>query len=317
MMTMRPARWLAAGLCVLMIGAAGSCHKPPSAETRSYYMGRTALDDAAALGCFNGDKNGRMTLFFGAPTAVRGTYGATLWGAPDLTIAEIGERVKNVVRGYAYCRGNSSHRLLIGMGTSNSAIDGRSDAWVRAHGAAWSTYVEALSAWATRYFPGHVRIHGAWDFEPSWSTFAKAEQWMHGYDGNAGRRLMYANASADGCPTSTATNGPCNNGWNQHRVWHLAWEHTPSMPMPQIYTNSGNQAHQWQLIDLWATSAAGEGMYFHGSMTQYGACRQVGGCNGTNNRPHTGNDQLMWWLNSNSRTAQADVPTMTDMNWNT
>ena len=58
-------------------------------------------------------------------------------------------------------------------------------------------------------------------------------------------------------------------------------------------------------------------MYFHGSMTQYGACRQVGGCNGTNNSPHTGNDQLMWWLNSNSRTAQADVPTMTDMNWNT
>ena len=33
-----------------------------------------------------------MTLFFGAPTTVRGDYGATLWGAPDLTIWEIGER---------------------------------------------------------------------------------------------------------------------------------------------------------------------------------------------------------------------------------
>ena len=43
----------------------------------------------------------------------------------------------------------------------------------------------------------------------------------------------------------------------------------------------------------------------------------VGGCNGTNNSPHTGNNQLTWWLNTNARTAQADVPTMTDMHWNT
>jgi hypothetical protein len=315
-MVKRPVRLFTAVLCAFAIGAAGSCHKPPSAETRSYYMARTNMNSAAQLGCFNADKSGRMTLFFGAPTPVNGTYGATLWGAPNLTIHQIGERVKNVVRGFAYCRTNSNHRLLIGMGTSNSVINNKSDAWLRGHGDAWARNVRALAAWASANYPGHVHISAAWDFEPSWSTYAKAKQWMHGYDGYSQRRPLYINASADGCPVSSATNGPCNNGWNQHRVWHLAWEHAPSMPIPQIYTTNRAQARQWQQIDLWAATTRNRGMFFYGSMTQYGACQQVGGCAGTNNTPHQGNDQLREELNRHPRTAQADVETMTDMNWN-
>lgn len=316
-MTRRTARWTAALACALAIGAAGSCHKPPSAETRSYYMGRTGLSDAAALGCFNADKSGRLTLFFGAPTAVGGGYGATLWGAPDLTVDQIGARVRNVVRGFAYCRSDAGHRLLIGVGTSNSGINGRTDAWLRAHGDAWARMVRSLATWVEREYRGHARITAAWDFEPSWSTFAKAEQWMHGYDAHPGRRLLYANASADGCPTASATNGACNNGWNQRRVWHLAWEHDPSLPIPQIYRTDGVQARQWQLIDLWATTAVGDGMYFYGTMSQHGACRQVGGCAGIDNTPHQAYDQLLWWLNSDRRTTQTDIETMTDVNWNT
>ena len=199
----------------------------------------------------------------------------------------------------------------------DGAIDGRSNAWLRAHGETWARHVRALAAWANDQYPGYAQINGAWDFEPSWSTFGKAEQWMLGYDGYASAKLLYANSSADGCPPASATNGPCNNGWNQRRVWHLAWEHDPSIPIPQIYTTSGVQARQWQAIDLWATTAVGDGMFFYGTMTQSGACRQVGGCTGTNNTPHAGNDQLRWWLNSDRRTAQADVETMTDMHWNT
>ncbi len=37
-------------------------------------------------------------------------------------------------------------------------------------------------------------------------------------------------------------------------------------------------------------------MYFYGSMTQYGACIQVGGCPTTDNTPHQGHDQLLWYL---------------------
>lgn len=316
-MVERPARWMVALVGALAIGAAGSCHVPPSAETRSYYMGRTGLSDAAQLGCYNSDKSGRLTLFFGAPAPVAGGYGATSWSAPDLTVAQIAERVKNVVRGFAYCRRDAGYRLLIGVGTSNSGIDGRSDAWLRAHGAAWARMVSSLATWAGTYYPGHAQVTAAWDFEPSWSRYAKADQWMHGYDAYPNRRLLYANASADGCPTASAANGACNNGWSQRRVWHLAWEHDPSVPIPQIYTTSGNQARQWQLIDLWATTAVGDGMYFYGSLTQHGACRQTGGCAGIDNTPHGGHDQLWSWLSSDRRTAQADLDTMTDLHWNT
>lgn len=314
-MRRRPVRWLAGLLAALAIGASGACHKPPSAETRSYYVGRA--DDAAAtqLGCFQAEKSGRMTLFFGAPTTVRGEYGATLWGAPDLTVWEIGERVKSVVRGFAYCRQDPNHRLLIGMGTSTSAIDSRDDGWLRGHGDAWSRTVEALAAWVNHYYPGYAQISAAWDVEPSWSTFHKAEQWMHGYDDYGGAQLLYANSSADGCSFSSAANAPCNNGWTQQYVWHLSWDHDPAIPIPQIYTNSGNQARQWQLIDLYGTLYWNDGMYFAGSMTQYGACLQVGGCPTTDNTPHEGHDQLLWYLQSDARTTQPELDTMTDMNW--
>ena len=57
-------------------------------------------------------------------------------------------------------------------------------------------------------------------------------------------------------------------------------------------------------------------MYFYGSMSQSGACRQVGGCAGTDNTPHEAHDQLLWWLATDSRTTQPSIQTMTDMNWN-
>jgi hypothetical protein len=61
---------------------------------------------------------------------------------------------------------------------------------------------------------------------------------------------MFINASADGCPTTQAVNGPCSNGWSESRVGHLAWQHRTSIPMQQIYATSGVDAHQCQLIDL-------------------------------------------------------------------
>jgi len=315
-MSKRPARWLAAVLCALAIGAAGSCHVPESHVTRSYYMARNSKDDAVLLGCRNADKTGRMTLFFGAPTWARGGYGATAWGAPDMHLWDIQNTVMDFIRGYAWCRTNSSHRIQIGIGTSNSTIDSRSVDWLQGHGRAWATSVRNVAAWANRYYPGVAQVYGAWDFEPSWSSFQKADAWMNGYDGYPGRQPLFINASADGCSTSNANNSACNNGWTQQRVWHLAWEHDPSLPIPQIYTTSGNQARQWQLIDLWATVNRRDGIYFYGTMTQWGACQQVGRCRGTDNTPHNGHDQLLWWLNSDSRTSQPSLQTMTDMHWN-
>lgn len=314
-MAKRHLRWLAAFLGALTIGVSGSCHVPPSAETRSYYMARNSAADAAALGCYNSDKSGRVTLFFGAPTEARGWYGTTAWGAPDMHLWDIEQTVMNVIRGYAYCRGNPNFRLQIGIGTSNAGIDARPARWQARHGQAWATSVRNVAAWANYYYPGVAQVFGAWDFEPSWSTFASANNWMHGYDGRPGRQPVFINASADGCSTTKADNNPCNNGWNQERVWHLAWAHDPSMPIPQIYTTSGTQAAQWKLIDLWATANTGDGMYFFGTLSQHGACLQVGTCRGTDNTPHQAHDQLLWWLQTDRRTTQARLQTMMDMNW--
>jgi len=308
-------RWLAAFACAGVIGAAGACHKPQSAETASYYMARTSASDAAALGCFNAGKSGRMTLFFGAPTSVNGIAGATVWGAPDLNVHQIGQTVMDFVRGYAYCRTDPSFRLLIGVGTSNAAIDDDADGWLYAHGRAWGTMVRDVATWVATYYPAHARIYGAYDVEPSWSSPWKAHHWTAGYDGTPGRPGLYANASADGCPTETATGGACNNGWNQGWVWHNAWEFASALPFPQIYATSGVNARQWQLVDLFATTRLGDGMYFYGTMAQRGACQQVGGCPGTDNTAHRANDLMVWWLATDARTAQDGVDGMTDIHW--
>ena len=319
----RPALWALTVVVIALLPMATSepataSHVPASRITRSYYVASSSSDKAVLLGCYQADKTGRLTLFFGAPTQVGTAYGATLWGAPNLTAAQVGNLAKDFIRGYTWCRASSSYRLLIGLGTSNGTMDSRSTAWLRNHGKAWATMVNQVAAWANRYYPGSAQVYAAWDAEPSWSTYDKAHQWMYGYDVlYPARRALYANFSADGCPTTTATNGPCNNGWNQRAVWHLAWEHDPSLTIPQIYATSGVNAKQWQLIDEWATHNTGDGIFFYGVMSQYGACRQSGGCAGTNNTPHRAWNFLIWYLRSHAHTYQSALDTMTDMNWAT
>jgi hypothetical protein len=300
----------------LMIGTAAGCHKPASFTTRSYYFGSASRDKAVMLGCRNGDKQGRATLFFGAPVAVGSGYGATLWGAPDRTTAQINTLVRDFVRGYTWCRESRTHRLLIGIGTSNSAIDGKSNSWLTGHGKAWSAMVRNVHDWADRYHPSSVTIYGAWNAEPSWSRYEKADAWMHGYD-NAypRRRNLHANFSADGCPSTTATNGSCNNGWNQRRLWHLAWDHDPSLTFPEIYATSGVNARQWMQISEYGHHYQNDGIYFFGVMAQEAACRQSGGCLRTNNTPHQAHDQLLDAVNSHSHTRQPSIDAMTDMHW--
>jgi hypothetical protein len=312
----RLVRWLAAVLAALAVGAAGSCHVAPNYETNSYYMARNTPAEATALGCDNGDKSGRMTLFFGAPTMVSGSYGAAVWSRPDMRGQDIQRTIKDFIRGYVFCRANRSYVLHIGMGTSNSAIDGRSASWVYAHGAAWARAVRDLASWANTYYPGVVQVFGAWDPEPSWSSFAKADAWINGYDATPGRRALFVNASSDGCSWTRADNSACNNGWNQWALWHIAWQHDPSLPIPQIYRTDGVQAQQWRYIDLWGTVVKRDGMYFYGAMAQSGACAQVGGCSGTNNTPHQAHDQLLGAVNSDGRTAQHQLQSMTNVYWN-
>ena len=84
----RPALWILMVALIALLPmatseSAAANHVPASRITRSYYVGSSSSDKAVLLGCRQGDKNGRMTLFFGAPTAVGSSYSATLWGAPN------------------------------------------------------------------------------------------------------------------------------------------------------------------------------------------------------------------------------------------
>lgn len=283
--------------------------------TRSYYVANASNHAMRNLGCRDGNTAGRNTLFFGAPARVGSGYGATLWSAANRTTAQVGELVKDYIRGYVWCRQSQAFQLFVGMGTSNSAINGKSDGWVLGHGRAWAATVRAVAAWAARYYPGVARVYGAWDAEPSWSSPHKAEMWMRGYDSQPGRRALHANFSADGCPRNTASNGACNNGWRQEHLWRLGWRYDPSLPMPQIYATSGVNARQWQQIDLYGAVAHGDGMVFWGTLSQLRACRQMGGCRGTDNGPRQAHDQLLWHLNTHPTTRQATIETTSDMSW--
>ena len=286
-----------------------------TAPTRSYYVANADHNAAARLGCTNSDVAGRMTLFFGAPAPVGAGFGASLWGATDQDTGQIGELAKDFIRGYVWCRQTPSHQILVGIGTSNSTIDRRDDGWVSAHGAAWGTMVRDVATWADRYYPGATRVYGAWDAEPSWSANGKAELWMQGYNGVPGRRPMYANNSADGCPRDIATGGACNNGWTQYHVWRMAWQYDPALPIPQIYATSGVNARQWQKISEYGARVHHDGMAFSGVMSQFGACQQVGGCTKLDNSPQAARDFLLYTLNSSPLTQQPDLETVTDMHW--
>jgi len=286
----------------------------PRAWTRSFYIANTSTAAMGQLGCYSSETSGRMTLFFGAPTDVGGNFGATLWGAQNRTIAQIGELARNFVRGFVWCR-PGGQQALVGLGTSNSAADTKPDAWLAGHGATWASMVRSVAEWAERTYPGTVRIYGAWDVEPSWSAFAKADRWMQGYNGFPGRRPLHVHASADGCPRDAATGGPCNNGWNQYFVWRLAWWYDPSLPLPQVYATSGVNARQWQKLAEYGARSRHDRIVFSGVMTQWGACQQRGGCNLTNNRPEQGHDQLLLNLQSSPLTYQDHLDTVTDIRW--
>jgi hypothetical protein len=308
---------------------AGSTPKPASSEpsavperaaaaryeTRSFYIANPSPDAVRHRGCGQGDIRGRMTLFFGAPVAVGPAVGATLWGGADQATVQIGELMKEFVRGYAYCRQSPGHQLLVGMGTSTSRIDGRPDEWLVLHGRHWAQVVADVAAWADHHYPGVARVYGAWDPEPSWSQTGKAEAWMRGYDGHPGRRAVHVHASADGCPRDASNNGACNNGWRQHHLWRLAWQYDPALPMPQIYATSGVNARQWQKIDEYGAVHMRDGMVFTGVMAQASACLQVGGCAGTNITAGQAHDFLLWYLNTSPHTAQPEIENATDIQW--
>lgn len=317
------ALWGFVCLVALFVGflfAPASSAHDPAYETRSYYITTSDYDTINDLGCQTAQQSrqGRMVLFYGSPVEVSGTYGATLWGDYQ-TVSGVASLARGFARGYHNCASGDIF-MRLGVGISNCLIGGASDdncktsasyktsSWVRGHGEAWALMVNDLQNWAETYgYSDRVYFYGAWDMEPSWSSYSRANAWMHGYDYDAPNdRPLYANDSADGCPQDSplndTTNGDCNNGWDQWWMWHESWDHSPAMPFVQVYYRS--MAEQWMHIDEYGYHAESAGLYHFGVLAHDDI-----------NTPHNAHYMLMDELNSHSHTSQSSLRYTSLVTW--
>lgn len=273
-----------------------------------------------AMGCASGKNNeaGTLVLAFGQPWAQDGQYG-TLYYRSNFTFAStatIAEAAKGFLRGYWECA-PATAQLSVGIGTNNYRGATLEPASSFAHGQAWGQMIGQLHAWLQSTAPvgarERVAVFGANDIEMSWNTPALTKQWVNGYVGATSRPFINF-GTCDGCPTSGNPTQSPNNGWTVDDVWQVT-----GLPyvvtLPEIYLRSGVNADQWYRMSLYGAEQKGQKLAFGGALTQWQACRDVGGCNGlTDNTVEQGWTQLQAALNADPKTAMV-LPPPSDITW--
>ena len=191
------------------------------------------------------------------------------------------QMIREFVGGYASCA-NPNQFMIVGVGLSNCLLGAGTDnlckpdpkpshTWVEDHGEAMADLIDDLKAWNDGNYDNNTEIRAAWDMEPGFSTFLRADEWMHGYDDNADWALIYNN-TADGCFDTrvfdSAVNKNCSNGFDFERLWHLTEVHE-NLDYPQIYWDGSGYAKQdiqAMRIDEYGYHAHSDGLYFWGAM---------------------------------------------------
>ena len=82
-----------------------------------------------------------------------------------------------------------------------------------------------------------------------------------------GWSAYYDFGSADGCPQSGSSDGPCNNGWRVSDVGYVSF-HGLALPLPEIYYPAN--ANQWTVVRKWWNANQG-GYVFAGATATTGA----------------------------------------------
>ncbi len=279
-------------------GQSTSQAKPPTDP--SYYVTTTDTSTAYNLGCDEGvadantspSPNSLVVLDFGGQLA-DGSGTLLINGAGPITNGQIEAVAEAFSHGYWYCTGNDlSSVLTLVVGTNNSYFDVSASG-----GATWAQVVAAIrSSNQANGYASQVNVEGGNDMEPAWDTTGDTEGWVNGYAASA-PALLVDYGSADGCPTNSASDATCDNGWSQHDVWYISWGAGPARPLPEIYfdTNAG----QWAMIDLYGAEYQGsEGkMAFLGPLDTYPLWT-------TSNTADQAWSQLWSALNGNPATAQ-------------
>lgn len=159
-----------------------------------------------------------------------------------------------------------------------------------------------------------VRVAGAVDAEPGWSSPRWARDWVDAFTA-ASDLTLYAANSADGCPSDRSGATRCNNGWTVSDVHYVATGADPALrAVPQIYRTDGIQARQWAHVSAWGARTGAGPVSFAGALSQARACEQRG-CSGTNNPPKDAWRQLWEELGREPGTRIAELPHVTDMRW--
>lgn len=274
---------------------------------KGYELGQRDLNQLAGI------QNTTTILHFGCPMVQGGVYGASGYNR-FLSTAVINEATKQYALGYYYGTGAEYSYLRIVVGTSNS----KNCSVTYAHGQAWSQMVKDVGTWLAQAATGaKVQVRGGIDAETdtvSYSTAGPARNWVNGYASVfVSPYWLYDFGDAGGCPQSGTTGTPqlcliqgqnSSVAWSQEDVYYVSYGAAPSVPMPQIYSTGGGNARSWQQISLYSYLRYDSEIGIQGSLSQSGACGQVGGCSGINNTSTQAWNQLWTELNNDFRTAQ-------------
>jgi hypothetical protein len=265
-----------------------------------------------------GAQDNVVILAFGQPWFQNNTYGTQMWkvggGTQFISTTQIADAAQQFGKGYWVCVGSDTgSQLHLAIGTSNYGGHVTYN-----HGQAWAQMVNAVGAWLnTNGYSSQVKIRGASNMELDWNSPSTTRAWIDGY-ASAYQYPLYNFGDAAGCPSPAYPNWNCGTSaypeWTSEDVWYISWGAPPAYPLPQIYTTDGVQAGQWYYLSLYSYTNHNGRMTIQGSLTQYQACQQRGGCSGTNNAPNQGWLQLWDALNSDTRTAQS-LRWSTDMKW--
>ena len=161
-----------------------------------------------------------MLLDFGAARKLSaGTWGTVDFSNTTVSNADILAALKAAADGYHNCHVRGSVDILYGNSNYHLSASGMSttDAWYA--GYHQSERSEDLFDYQAAKGYDSQTSDAASDMEPSWDGPSITKQLVNG-DQAQGWALYYDFGSADGCPQSGSSDGPCNNGWH---VGDVAW----------------------------------------------------------------------------------------------
>ena len=241
----------------------------PSPVTAWYVYGSWPVEIqsfAYARGCDfaksqPGSGNRLLLLDFGAARKLSSsTWGAIDFSNTTFSNSDILAALKRAADGYHNCHVRGSVDILYGNSNYHMSGSGMSssDAWYA--GYHQSERSQDLFNYQVAKGYDSQTSDAASDMEPSWDSASITKQLVNG-DAAHGWALYYDFGSADGCPQSGSSDGPCNNGWHASDVGYVSF-HGLAMSLPEIYYSA--LANQWTVIrKVWN----GAGDYYFAGVT--------------------------------------------------